>query len=416
MTDTDGMEEREYRERLAHDVARWQREGLISNEQERGIMARIGAGEPRLVGALRLGWLVSAVALIGAIVLAAGVVLLFAANWQAMPDGFRAALPFLGMFTAYGIGYALMFRYDMQRIGSAFLLLGALLFESGLFLLAQIYNMPVESPALWLLATAGLLPLAYLFESRIVLLLAIANATSWVIAEMVTRYQDSLESLSALVVVAVFGVALYAIGRLHVLRTSLARYGDVYAFSGLLVLLGLVYVFTFDEPWREIIDSSVESFAAPRIVYVAIGLTAALVAAQWWLRERSTEVHIETAAQGALLALAAIVATWPAWAGYAVLFNGVYFAIAAGLVTYGYLRGDERYINFGLTVVGVGLLTRYVDVFWSLLAGSAFFMVGGVLLLAVAFGVERGRRGLIATMNDDDAPPPAHPVGSEVPV
>jgi len=99
-----------------------------------------------------------------------------------------------------------------------------------------------------------------------------------------------------------------------------------------------------------------------------------------------------------VLAIAAIVATWPAWSGYALVFNAVYFAIAAGLVTRGYLRGDERYINLGLAIVALGLLTRYVDVFWSLLARSAFFIIGGLLLLAVAFALERMRRGLIRGM------------------
>ena len=70
-----------------------------------------------------------------------------------------------------------------------------------------------------------------------------------------------------------------------------------------------------------------------------------------------------------------------------------------GLVTRGYLRGDERYINAGLLVVAIGLLTRYVDVFWSLLAGSAFFIIGGLLLLAVAFALERMRRGLVRAMS-----------------
>ena len=72
--------------------------------------------------------------------------------------------------------------------------------------------------------------------------------------------------------------------------------------------------------------------------------------------------------------------------------------VAAGLVTRGFLRGDERYINFGLAVVALGLLTRYVDVFWSMLAGSAFFMVGGLLLLGVAFALERMRRQLLRAM------------------
>ena len=398
------MDETEYRERLAHDIAGWAHGGLITAEQERAILARIGAGEPRAVGILRLGWFVTAISVVGALVLAGGVVLLFASQWGELPTWFRTGTIIAGMLASYAAGYALIYRYDMQRVGSALLLLGVLLYEAGLFLLAQIYNMPVDSPILLLLAAIGTMPLAYLFESRIVLLIAIANVTGWLITEMVQRYGDSPKTESALLVVAAFGVALYALGHLHELRRATAAFADTYAIAGLLVVLGLVYVFTFDEPWREMIDSGVKSYAAPPEVYVAIAVAGALAFAQAWLRPRELETAIDVAAQTAVLGIAAIVATWPPWTGYAVLFNGVYFAIAIGLVTRGYLRGDERYINLGLLVVGIGLLTRYIDVFWSLLTGSAFFIIGGLLLLGVAFAIERMRRGLIRTMGaaEDD--------------
>jgi uncharacterized membrane protein len=306
-----------------------------------------------------------------------------------------------------------MYRFEMQRVGSAFLLLGTLLYEAALILLAQIYHLPLDNPAdnplLWLLAAAGALPLAYLFESRIVLLLAIANATAFVLAEMVQRYPHSPEIESAVLVVAVFGVSLYAIGRLHALKRWSAHFADVHVFAGMLIVLGLVYVFTFADIWDEIIESGASAYGAPTIVYVCIALATALVAAQWAWRPRDIEANIDTAAQAGLLALAAVVATWPAWTGYALVFNAVYFAIAAAIVTRGYIRADERYINLGLAAVAVGLLTRYVDVFWSLLASSAFFIIGGVLLLGGALGIERLRRELIRGMTPDVPPnlPPA---------
>ena len=421
MTDTASMEEQEYRERVAHDVANWAHGGLITPEQERAILARMGAGEPKAVGVLRLGWFVTAVSIIGALVLAGGVVLLFASQWQSMPTWFRAGLIFTGILASYGGGHALIYRYDMQRVGSALLLLGVLLYGAGLFLLAQIYNMPLcergcelPSPTLILLASLGAFPMAYLFGSRIIMLLGIASLTGGVVAELVTRYPDSPKSESTLVVVAVFGVALYAAGQLHALRSAVAGFRDTYAISGLLVLLGLVYVFTFDAPWDQLIDSGVKAYSSPPVVYVSIVLAAALVAAQLPLRPRDREMSIDVAAQAVLLGIAAIVATWPGWTGYALIFNAVYFALAAGIVTRGYLEADERYINLGLAVVALGLLTRYVDVFWSMLATSAFFIIGGVLLLAVAFAIERMRRGLIESMASPRDEGTAGPEGATI--
>lgn len=393
------MDEQEYRERLSHDAAMWRREGLISEQQEVALLARSGASGVETVRALRLGWFATAVSVVGAIAFAAGVVLLFASNWNAMPSWIRVGAVFGGMTLAYGIGYALIYRYDLQRVGSALILLGALLYEAGLFLITQIYDMPLDHPwPLFFLAAAGVLPLAYLFGSRIIMLLALADVTAGVVAALVAWYPDSPKSESALIVIAVLGIAFYAIGRLHTLEGALARFADTYVFSGLLVLLGLIYAFTFDEPWSAMTRAGVESYAAPAVVYASIALVCVLVGAQWLLRQRDLESNIEAGSQVALLALAAIVATWPGWAGYAIVFNAAYFAISAGLVTRGYLRGDERYINAGLLAVAIGLLTRYIDVFWSMLAGSAFFIIGGLVLLAVAFALERTRRGLVRAM------------------
>lgn len=409
------MTQVDYLERIAHDVAIWQREGLISAEQERAILARIGAGEPRLIGALRLGWLITAVSIIGALILGAGVVLLFAANWEEMPDWFRTAVIFAGMIIAYGAGYALTYRYGMDRIGGALILLGGLVFEAGLFLLAQIYNMPVDSPRLLLLATLGTLPVAYTFGSRIVLLLAIGNLIGWIYWEMAVQYEDDTGKMAAaLIVLGAVGVALYAMGRLHAVRPVLASFGDVYILAGALLTLVLVYVFTFDEPWEAIINDGVDSLSAPAAVYVAVAAAAILVAAQWYLRKRGVDTAVEAGALLTFLGVALVVATWPAWTGYALVFNALFFGAAGGFVTRGYLLGDERYVNFGLALVALGLVTRYIDVFWSLLTGSAFYIIGGLLLLAVAFGLETLRRRLIAGMDEgaDAAPPLAGSAGA----
>jgi uncharacterized membrane protein len=305
----------------------------------------------------------------------------------------------------------------MDRIGGALLLLGVLLFEAGLFLFAQIYNMPVDSPVLLLLATIGIAPVAYAFGSRIVLLLSIADFIGWVFWELAVQYEDDTGRMAAaLIVMGAVGVALYAMGRLHGLRPSLAAFGDVYVLAGALVTLALVYVFTFDEPWDAIIDDGVQSLAAPTVVYVTVAIATVLVAAQWYMRPREAESGIEAAALTVLLAVAAVVATWPAWTGYAIVFNALFFGAAAGFVAKGYLRGDERYVNAGLLLVGIGVVTRYIDVFWSLLVGSAFYIIGGLLLLALAFALERLRRGLLASMDDDgDAVPPVPGSAGAVP-
>ncbi|HET6614864.1 MAG TPA: hypothetical protein VFH62_03165, partial [Dehalococcoidia bacterium] len=173
----------------------------------------------------------------------------------------------------------------------------------------------------------------------------------------------------------------------------------VYMFAGTLITLSLVYLFTFIGLWDTLIEDGVESYASPAGVYVSIIVAVVLVTAALWVARDERDSAIEAAALLGMLAIAGVVATWPAWTGYALIFNVIFFGAGVGFIARGYTQSDERFVNFGLAIVALGLMTRYVDFFWSMMAGSAFFIIGGVLLLAGAFAAERFRRGLLEAMN-----------------
>jgi uncharacterized membrane protein len=80
----------------------------------------------------------------------------------------------------------------------------------------------------------------------------------------------------------------------------------------------------------------------------------------------------------------------------AALMNVILVAIAVALMWHGSLVRDVSQINVGILVLLVVLVTRFVDVFGSLLQGGIGFIVAGVLLAALAYGLERARRRLIA--------------------
>ena len=86
------------------------------------------------------------------------------------------------------------------------------------------------------------------------------------------------------------------------------------------------------------------------------------MAAQILVRPFDQIRRIEVSVSITLLVLAAVVATWPAWTGYAIVFDGVFLIVASCLVARGYALADERYINLGLGSLGIGLFTRYVGV------------------------------------------------------
>ncbi len=61
----------------------------------------------------------------------------------------------------------------------------------------------------------------------------------------------------------------------------------------------------------------------------------------------------------------------------------------------GVLRADKRLINQGVAVVGLLMVTRFIDYFGSLLTSGSAFIVMGLLFLGLAYGLDRGRRHLL---------------------
>ena len=66
------------------------------------------------------------------------------------------------------------------------------------------------------------------------------------------------------------------------------------------------------------------------------------------------------------------------------------YAMHAGL-----LRSDKRLINHAVAVVGLLMVTRFIDYFGSLLTSGSAFIVMGLLFLGIAYALDRGRRRLL---------------------
>ena len=83
---------------------------------------------------------------------------------------------------------------------------------------------------------------------------------------------------------------------------------------------------------------------------------------------------------------------------YPVLFNVLLVALALGAVVVGYANDETWLVNLGLVFVGVEIFARYVDFFWEILPRSLVFVGAGILLLLLAFALERQRSRLVERM------------------
>ena len=166
-----GSQGDEFWARLPAEVQHWQDQGIISPEQGRAIISGYPApGRPVAVHRAQ-GRLVTILATLGSVLVGLGVILFFASNWQDIPKPVKLAMILIAIPAAYGIGYWLRYWRGYQRVGTAVILMACLLYGAAVHLVAQAYNVPVNDPNLFLYWFLGVLPLAYLTRSQVILYL-----------------------------------------------------------------------------------------------------------------------------------------------------------------------------------------------------------------------------------------------------
>jgi uncharacterized membrane protein len=83
---------------------------------------------------------------------------------------------------------------------------------------------------------------------------------------------------------------------------------------------------------------------------------------------------------------------------YALLFNLLFAAVALGSIYAGYLSDEAWLVNVGVVLVAVDLIARYFDVFWSALPRSVGMIGAGLLVLGIAYVLERQRQRVLEKM------------------
>jgi len=80
----------------------------------------------------------------------------------------------------------------------------------------------------------------------------------------------------------------------------------------------------------------------------------------------------------------------------AIMANLAFLGLAVWLVREGMVSNRPKRINGGVALVGILVFTRFIDYFGTLLQSGFAFIVIGLVFVALAFGLNRGRQELIA--------------------
>jgi len=409
---------------LKKEAGAWVSEKLIDQRQAQLILARYGLVEAESTRTLRQVPMIQALTVIGAVLIGAGVLLLVGANWENMPPLARLALLLIATASAYLGGYWLGREPGhYPGVGNAFILLGSILFGTGIFLVAQTFqisgsgNEQEYSRGLmyWFLS---ILPLAYVLRSRLQLALALAVGTVWV---MVGPMSEHLEwwgrpDLVMLRFMAI-GVFLHAVGLIHRDNSAVEGLSPVFTSFGVGFLTFSLYILSFEHVWPHHYSygyRDTESLSALiPVVWMWIGpiLLIALACSIWALTKANQNTASRSEAGVTMgITLLAVVMTWwvltPDFAqliegyrhGLMVLFNVLLLALEIGFVWLGWEKGMPGLVNWGLAVFVIHMITRYFDLFGRMLPSGLGFIGAGLVLVIGGAALETQRRKLIKSM------------------
>ena len=85
-------------------------------------------------------------AVIGAILVGAGIFSFVAANWQEIGKFYKILIILCSMLSSYYGGWILKERYHRVKTGEALILLGSIIYGAGIFLIGQMFNIRANWP------------------------------------------------------------------------------------------------------------------------------------------------------------------------------------------------------------------------------------------------------------------------------
>lgn len=154
-----------------------EQDGLLTREAAEAVTARYRA---RLSNRSQQNRLSLALAVVGAVLIGGGVILLFAHNWASFSRPFRAVLSFLPLIIAQALTlHAWLNKQSSASWREATAITHTLMLGSSLALIGQTYNLPSSMPSFmltWILLT---LPMAWIVNSISLHILIHIGVITW---------------------------------------------------------------------------------------------------------------------------------------------------------------------------------------------------------------------------------------------
>lgn len=397
----------------------WQKEGLLTDAQS----AKLRAHLPDKDGD-EGGRAISVFSAIGGILIGLGVILFFASNWASMTPVVKITVLELGVLLSAYAGYDLAYRRkNYPKVGQALLFLNILLFGASIFLVAQMYHLPMNywlGGLLWFLGAAYF---SYVLQSRLHMWLSVPLLIlflGWLRSTSITGFGDEFDFLfsnrtSIAKLFPLIGTGLIGASILHEQRKYLTFASDTLFHWGLLLILVIFVISTAE---KGILFEYLHLDTDFMTVAIALFALAATITAFFAGTFRTKDGKAGLVALLCYTFFVYFLSHLPRMMGLTdSVFSNWYQAgigdlpmirllfilhvvlVFVGLllaVWYGIQLKRPAVINMSMLGIAAVIFIQYVTYAYSLRSRSLFFIGGGILLLLLSTYLERKRRDLLA--------------------
>ncbi len=380
-------------EKLGQEVEGWVRDGLVTPEQAQGIRARYAAGSKETHGRT-----ISAISWIGGSLVVVGIIVIVATNWQSMSDLVRTLLLVIVTAGLWGGGARLVTAKEYPAVGHALLLMGSGAFGGLIFQIANTYNLEPDNGALVGLWILGILPIAYGLRTFGPMVMAVLLMPIWIGLTFLNGANALDDGRSMVLTFVAGGILLCGAGLFHPRwrETGLVPpFQEVYLAGGALLVHIPSFVRTFAPTYalREpLFAGASPTITAAAVAFWAIAAIALAGGLMLHMRRGGSPWLAGLLGLGFVHALAVLVV--PAGGADDV----VYGALVVAWVVLAVQARQEMLFNLGLVLFVIMIVGRYIEFVADIQNPGWVFVAGGMILLAMAFGLEKLRRVMTQTI------------------
>ena len=344
------------------------------------------------------------------------------------------------------VGIRSFFRSHISNLAEGFHLLGSMLFGAGIFLIAQIYHLDEHFPTAFLLWGIGALAMAWILPSNFQALLALVPLAIWGGSELLVFkgvfWPAPLLLFAGLVVFAwirqsvfLFAVSLattiwlaisnvlfvidddylmpllYLLGIVLIVSSLLTSRSEFFAGSNLLFKFGalvyggfLFYLSSARDFGRYLYtvatDGNAAIYHSLYLMPVVLSMAVLIFVLTRKVHTSSTMITADTkpymVSQCILLSVSSVViylygtgrewldTDWLTW-----IFSIILFVHGVLLIIHGNVVNRRTLLLYGSGLVLLITTTRFLDLFYSLLARSLVFLIVGGMLFYIGHRISR---------------------------